>query len=504
MADVLLSCARGPSGFNKLVVLKTMRRELVADSELRQMFLAEARLSARLNHPNVVQVYEVVDSALPCIVMEYLDGQPMSSLQSEGGQRFTLPLQLKVISEALAGLHYSHEVKDYDGTPLNIVHRDVSPQNIFITCHGVVKVLDFGIAKASTAGVKTETGIVKGKIAYMSPQQLLGEELDRRADIYSVGCMLWHAATGVRLWARMADGEVIRALVAGSIPKPSSACDVDPRLETIIMKALAPAAEDRYSTAMELKLAVDEFLVDASPGASAEELGALLSDVFADALETRKRQIQTALAEPSVRPLPVPAGMEGLVSSTGITHSMLAKERRRQVSWSVGAAVGVVVVALAVAFAFFAQQERGRKVVAQNSAGLPSGAPSQIQIRLGAAPSVATLWVDGRVTSANPAVLTVQADNGEHEIRAASPGYEPAIRKVRFDRDLSLELVLLPLPPSTPSASSEIPSARPKPVAGQRRPVRPATTPVVKSPPNNCDPPFRYENGIKMYKPGCV
>ncbi|HMA96320.1 MAG TPA: serine/threonine-protein kinase, partial [Polyangiaceae bacterium] len=272
MADVLLSVGRGPSGFNKLVVLKTMRKELVGDDELRQMFLAEARLSARLNHANVVQVYEVVDTALPCIIMEYLEGQPMSAVLHEAGERFTLPLQLKVISETLAGLHYSHELKDYDGTPLNIVHRDVSPQNVFITYDGVVKVLDFGIAKASDATGHTRTGVIKGKITYMPREQLLSEQIDRRADVYAVGCMLWHAAAGEKLWNGLQEGDVMRALIDGHIPRPSTVRPVDPPLEAIIMKALAPDAEGRYNTAEECRLAVDLYLAETSPKTTMREV----------------------------------------------------------------------------------------------------------------------------------------------------------------------------------------------------------------------------------------
>jgi eukaryotic-like serine/threonine-protein kinase len=497
MADVLLSVGRGPSGFNKLVVLKAMRKELVADEDMRQMFLAEARLSARLNNANVVQVYEVIDTTLPCIVMEYLDGQPLSLLLQEAGERFTLPQQLKVLSEALAGLHYSHELNDYDGSPLKIVHRDVSPQNIFVTYDGVVKVLDFGIAKASNAVNQTRTGIIKGKIAYMPREQLLNEELDRRADIYAVGCMLWHAAAGCKLWSGMPEGEVMRALIDGRIPRPSERRPVDPKLEDIVMKTLATDPNDRYSTALELRTAIDDYLAEVSPKTTMREVGGLVSSLFAEQQEARKQQIQLALQAPFSEPPPaIPEGLESIIQTHDFT-ARGAKQAGKQPLVRIGIVVSVVaLVAIALALALTPKREAQPHPQSRTEAK-----PSQIQVRLSATPAAAVLSVDGNPLASNPALLTIPPDDKDHEIRATLEGHEPYKRTVRFERDLALDMML------QPQATSSAP-----PSASQPRTTISATSHKKASAPANqgnkskanCDPMFYFENGIKTYKPWCL
>ena len=503
MADVLLSVGRGPGGFHKLVVLKTMRKELVSDKDLREMFLAEARLSARLNHANVVQVYEVADTAMPCIIMEYLEGQPMSMVQREAGEAFTLPMQLKVISEALIGLHYSHELKDYDGTHLNIVHRDVSPQNVFITYEGVVKVLDFGIAKASDATSQTRTGVIKGKITYMPREQLLNENVDRRADVYAVGCMLWHAAAGEKLWADMQDGEVMRALIEGNIPKPSEKRPVDPTLEAIVMKALSPDPNSRYSTASELRLAIDAYLAESSPGTTMREVGELISSTFAEQNEARKRQIHVAITSPhSEPPPPIPEGIEPIIGSTAgsAAAGYLRTEPKRQMVW-MAVMAGVAALVAVVGMVLFLTW-RGSHT--EHATTPPSASAAEVQVHLAVFPVGATLSVDGRTILDNPAVLSIAPDTRDHEIRATMRGYEPYVKTVRFERDLSLDIMLQATKvPITPSASAEsgatkhtVPAVSAK---GVRRPMG-----AGKSDNPNCSPPFYFENGIKVYKPNCL
>ncbi|MCU0657576.1 MAG: serine/threonine protein kinase, partial [Polyangiaceae bacterium] len=165
MAEVNLAVASGPAGFNKLVVIKQLRQNLSDDPDFLNMFLDEARLAARLNHPNVVHTYEVVsDRQQNFIAMEYLDGQPLNRIVRDFSKAGGLPLEisLRIISDALGGLHYAHELADYDGTLLNVVHRDVSPHNIFVTYEGQTKVVDFGIAKALNSSSETRSGVIKG------------------------------------------------------------------------------------------------------------------------------------------------------------------------------------------------------------------------------------------------------------------------------------------------------------------------------------------------------
>src|SRR6266496_1714779 len=223
-ANVYLAVAHGPNWFNKLVVLKALKRNLGNDPEFRAMFLNEARLAARLNHPNIVQTNEVAEyQGLPMIVMEYLQGQPLSNLLVRGrGRGLSLAMHLRIVAEALQGLHCAHELSDFDGTPLGVVHRDMTPHNIFVTFDGQVKVLDFGIAKLGASLVETQAGIIKGKLRYMPPEQISGDPVDRRADLYAVGVMLWEAAAGERLWKGQADAAIMNKVLNAEIPSPRS------------------------------------------------------------------------------------------------------------------------------------------------------------------------------------------------------------------------------------------------------------------------------------------
>src|SRR5690606_38361678 len=178
MANVYLAVQRGHGGFNKLVVLKALRPELAVEPTL-SMFLDEARVAAQLNHPNVVQTYEVGShNDRNVIVMEYLEGQSFSQILRQSaaqGKELPLAAKLRILSNALDGLHYAHELTSYDGTRLDLVHGDVSPQNICVACNGQVKVLGFGIAKAASSTTQSAAGVVKGKLSYMAPEQLSGD-----------------------------------------------------------------------------------------------------------------------------------------------------------------------------------------------------------------------------------------------------------------------------------------------------------------------------------------
>lgn len=299
MANVFLAVARGHSGFHKLVVLKMLRPSLAKDPQFLTMFLDEGRLAARLNHPNVVQTNEVgLERDRYLIAMEYLEGQPLSKVihrAKQGGTPLPLALHLRILADTLAGLHYAHELADFDGTALQLVHRDVSPQNIFVTYDGQVKVLDFGIAKASTSTTHTVAGVLKGKFGYMAPEQFAGEPMDRRTDVYAMGVLLWEALTGQRSRPRKLEGPLPG--LTTEMPTPSSLRpDIDPRLDAICQRALAHDPKQRFETAAQMQEELETVLAQQSGRRSARDLGRFVEQLFKEERSTVKVTLERQLA----------------------------------------------------------------------------------------------------------------------------------------------------------------------------------------------------------------
>lgn len=261
MGIVYLAISEGPGGFSKLLIVKELKPDLVSDPSFLQMFLEEARLAARLSHSNIIQTYEIgADDGRHYIVMEYLDGVTLSRVVRKKSTSFSLDMQLRVICEMLKGLHYAHTLKDFDGVPLGIVHRDVSPQNVFISFDGQVKIGDFGIAKARDSSIETNAGVLKGKPAYMAPEQVAGRA-DARSDVYSAGVMLWEAVAGRRMWAGAGELEILSNVIAGTLPPLQDvAPDGPPDLVPIITRALAKDPDQRYPSADALLVDLDAYL----------------------------------------------------------------------------------------------------------------------------------------------------------------------------------------------------------------------------------------------------
>jgi len=286
MADVFLAVlASGEAGrFQKLLVLKLLKPELSDEPEFVEMFLEEARLAARLNHPNVVQTIEVgADGGRHFLAMEYIEGQPLNRVARAllRNSAFDLSAKLTIILRTLIGLDYAHELTDYDGSPLGIVHRDISPGNILVGYDGQVKLMDFGIAKANDSNSHTRVGLLKGKTAYMAPEQARSGHVDRRADLYAAGVVLWELIAGRRMWGGLSQGEILTRVVAGNIPAPSQvAPGVPPELEAICMKALAVKREDRYASAAELATALEGFVRRHLEPKSEREVGKLVAEAF--------------------------------------------------------------------------------------------------------------------------------------------------------------------------------------------------------------------------------
>jgi serine/threonine protein kinase len=287
MARIYIARSTGIGAFERYVVLKVITAERANDITAVQMFLDEARLAASLNHQNVAQVFEVgEDAGIHYLAMEYVHGQDLRAVLVKAGSmgtRVPLDLALTVVAGAAAGLDHAHERCAPDGTPLGIVHRDVSPSNVMVGYDGSVKLLDFGIAKAAARSVETQAGIIKGKFAYMAPEQCRGQEVDRRSDVFSLGIILYEVTTQHRCFRAESDFDTMHRIVTGDVVPPNSLVEGYPAaLEAIVMQALEIDANRRYQSAGLLLEAVESFAADARISLSTMSLGRFMRDTFGD------------------------------------------------------------------------------------------------------------------------------------------------------------------------------------------------------------------------------
>ncbi len=290
MARIYIARTTGIGSFERHVVLKLITPERQTDKIAVQMFLDEARLAASLNHQNVAQVFEVgEDGGIHYLAMEYVHGQDLRALLAKAGSqgvRVPLELALTVVAGGAAGLNHAHERRDGNGVPLGIVHRDVSPSNIMVGLDGSVKLLDFGIAKATSRSVETVSGIIKGKFAYMAPEQCRGRDVDRRSDVFSLGIILYEITTQHRCFRADSDFDTMHRIVTGDVVRPTRLVQgYPPALEAIVMKALAVDANQRYQSAGLLLEAIESYAVASRMSLSTMALGRFMREMFGETPE---------------------------------------------------------------------------------------------------------------------------------------------------------------------------------------------------------------------------
>ncbi|MAQ14481.1 MAG: hypothetical protein CMN30_06755 [Sandaracinus sp.] len=443
MAELYLALQKSVAGFEKLIVVKRILPNLATDRTFVEMLLAEARIAATLTHPNIAQVYDVgVAEGDYFIAMEHVHGEDLRSIVRQMRQKevrsFPLEHTLAIVMGCCKGLAYAHDRRDLDGEPLEIVHRDISPQNVLVTFTGDVKVVDFGIAKARSSA-EEEEGQLKGKVPYMSPEQAQGLPLDARSDIFSLGVMLFELCTGKRLFKGADERETLQRIVSGGYPRPTQVNpNLSPRLEAIIERALMVDRDTRYPNAREMLAELESYIRDERLAVSALSLGEWMQSLFDEKLAQQKQMLQEGRQLAEV--LAAEAQDDASISTMGLSLSGVSQVRPKASSKTPWVLVLVLLVLAAAG---------GAAAWMLWPQGPPTGPGTLV---LTSEPEGAAIYVDGsRRPERTPATLT-DLPLGSYEIRLTADGFAPFGASVELTEGSTQGLVEATL--QRPSASS--------------------------------------------------
>ncbi len=471
MATLYLARMRGPQTFQKLVALKKIHDHLAKESEFVQMFLDEARIAAKIEHPNVASIYELGEAdGSYYMAMEYVHGENLKDIiRASVQQRRLLPwtIAVKIAADTARGLHAAHELRNNDGNLLGVVHRDVSPQNILVSYEGHTKVIDFGVAYAAERISHTQDGTVKGKIAYMSPEQVAGKPVDRRSDIFSLGIVLFEALCFRRLFKKDSPTATMAAVSQAQVPTLLSIrSGLPPSLDRILHKALAVHPEDRFQTASDFAHALEGLLAEERKYLAQEDMASLVQTLFADKKAQRDEEIRKAASLPPGKPPTKSTVMLAEPSGTGFTGgtSFLKKTQSSNKALLVALIIlGLGVVATGVYFAAHAFKGDSRrpahkqKIAARADKSTPSSPgmdkskdarhQAMVRVHVSVLPdgSNPTITVQGKKYRASDVDIFLKKDNQPVVIQAEAPGFNPKTGMVVPMKDLSTTIRLSPI-----------------------------------------------------------
>lgn len=455
MAEVYLARQAGAAGFEKFVCLKRILPHLARDKQFVEMFLNEARLAARLDHPNIVSIFDLGEaSGNYFIAMEFIDGPSLRAIARrahERGELLPIPELVKIVSMAAGGLQYAHDLCGPNGKPLGLVHRDISPDNILVHKNGSAKVVDFGIAKAANSSQATRTGTLKGKVAYMPPEQLRAEPLDRRTDVFALGVVLYELVSGRRPWEGDSDAALIgQIMMQEAAPLAKLRPYLPPQLVTIVEKAVQKDRARRHQSCQELQSELEALLVSLGqtitparisdfvkafgPGS---ELPSQIPDVTGPELQRLEQEMNgTGHAPPIVKPRGEPRRRE---PRTRILPPPPEPQRKSGLAYGLAAFIGIAAAGAAGGYLFYVRRPPAEPVPVERVSVVPQPPPPVVEPPAPAPPTPAP------VDPAPP----VEAPKVE-PVKAAEPPPKPARRKRPADSDDQPTMVVVDEAPSEP------------------------------------------------------
>ncbi len=467
MATVHFGRLSGEGGFSRIVAIKCMHRHLAEDPEFRAMFLDEARLAARIRHPNVVSTIDMGSSDEGMfLVMEYVTGEALAALvrvATRRSERIPLSVSIRILIDTLYGLHAAHVATDDAGAPLSIVHRDVSPQNILVATDGHARVLDFGIAKAAGRSHTTRDGQLKGKFRYMAPEQIRDGPVSAQTDVYAASVVLWELLTGEPLFKGSNDAAIVARVLEGVVAAPSKLAPSLPvELDAIVLKGLAREPADRFASAEQMAEALETL----SQSTTAKQVGVWVEHMAGDVLRRRVEQIARIEAAPSTPGLVVAAPSDPVTGTR--TLEVDVPEARTLV------------------------REALMTPSSEPAPSRPRFRPLTVVLGTALVGGLAGLAFVG--VRAGPGAQAPAASSATPAIATEAPSVDTPLPPVASAPASAPSVALAP-PPVAPSTSASPPTPTSPPHA------RPRSNPSAP----NCSPPY-YEDpsGIRRVKPQCL
>lgn len=492
MATVYVGMQRGAGGFQRIVAIKRLHAHIVQNDEMAAMFRDEAQIASLIQHPNVVAIHDVyMEAGEQLLVMEYVDGVSLGQLRKAlHAQNLSIPRKvvLRIVVDGLRGLHAAHELKDIEGVPLHVVHRDATPHNLLLSAEGGVKVTDFGIARAAQRSSATQGGQVKGKYAYMAPEQVAGGEMDRRVDVFAMGIVLWESLTSRPMFHGENEAQIISQITSGDYRRPSELRgDVPKALDAIVMKAISVDPKDRFETAAAFADAIDAFARTTLGIGSQSDLARTVATGCGPSMQERRHQVHEILGgrAPKVswgapRMVPSTGGSANYVpSSAAVTPDSVVldappeiptwrSKARRHTAWIAAGAFSTVALAVFLVVALRGGDSAPAPAAAPASspAAASSMAPEAdaITVKIDADAEIVELRVPG---GTNVEILGKSASFG------IKRGEQPLSIHVRFEDGTELDELVVP------NANAFIRVRKPAGGARSAKPLSPDALPLV-------------------------